>query len=106
MNRPSDLAVAPRPFPKGTDGWQRAFPAPAAGWLTSTALATSSALLLWFSFPPLEWAWVAWFALVPLGMLLRAPRRSRPIYVPAWLGGLAFGLLAVQWLRYADDSGW
>jgi apolipoprotein N-acyltransferase len=87
-----------------------------------------AALLLWLSFPPIDWSLLAWFALVPLAVLIRAhwqsgttlqpmghidvppslPRcklRSLPIYRPALAGGLLFSLLAVQWIRYADDSG-
>jgi apolipoprotein N-acyltransferase len=84
-------------------------------------------LLLWMSFPPVDLSFLAWFALVPLAVFIPASWRShssmanvtggesftlrvapgsRPIYRSAWAGGLVFGLLAVQWIRYADDSGW
>jgi apolipoprotein N-acyltransferase len=64
-----------------------------------------SGFLLWLSFPPVGWSWMAWFALAPLLTLIRTPWRSRPIYRPALVGGFVFGLLAVQWIRYADDTG-
>jgi apolipoprotein N-acyltransferase len=87
-----------------------------------------SGLLLWLSFPPIGLSFLAWFALVPLALLIRAtwksngeamgdaatsrtaapePRRqaAKPLYRPAWFGGLVFGLLAVHWIHYADDTG-
>ncbi len=65
----------------------------------------ATALVLWLAFPPVGWGAAAWVALVPLGLLLRVPGRGVSLYLSAWLGGLVFGLLAVQWLRYADDTG-
>ncbi len=73
------------------------------GWLIAPV---ASALLLWSAFPPLQLYWSAWVALLPLCTMLKLRWGSRPVYRPAWAGGLAFGLLAVQWIRYADDTGW
>lgn len=78
----------------------------AGQWLIWCRLPMLSGVLLWLSFPPVGWSVLAWFALVPLATLIRAPWRSRPIYRPALVGGLVFGLLSVHWIRYADDSGW
>jgi apolipoprotein N-acyltransferase len=66
----------------------------------------AAGLLLWTSFPPLEWNWMAWVALAPLFWLatLRGPRF--PLYLGAWLGGFVFWLLAVEWLRMLDSSAW
>jgi apolipoprotein N-acyltransferase len=75
-------------------------------WLRGITPGVVSGMLLCMSFPPLDWDWLAWFALVPLGTLLRRPWRSQPVYRPAWAGGLVFGLLAVHWIRYADDTTW
>ncbi len=61
--------------------------------------------MLWLSFPPVGWSLLAWIGLVPLSTLIRTPWRSKPIYRPALAGGVLFGLLAVQWIRYADDTG-
>jgi apolipoprotein N-acyltransferase len=72
-------------------------------------LALSSALLLWFAFPPAGWGWLAWIALTPLFLLIRSERRASTIYLSAWLGGLAFWLMAIRWVRLADPDallGW
>ncbi len=74
-------------------------------WLIWSRPGYMSGLALWLSFPPIGWSWLVWFALVPLATLVRTPWRSRPIYRPAWIGGMVFSLLAVQWLRHADDEG-
>lgn len=47
----------------------------------------SSALLLWLAFPPVDWGWLAWGALVPLVLVLRTV--SRP--VQGCLIGLVWG---------------
>ncbi len=74
-------------------------------WLLFCRPALASGLLLWLSFPPVGWSVLAWFALVPLVTLVRRPWREQPVYRPAWAGGALFGLLAVEWIRHADDSG-
>ncbi len=65
-----------------------------------------SAVLLWSTFPPAEWWWLAWVALVPLFLLVRSERSRPSIYLGAWVGGFAFWLLAIQWVRFTDDSAW
>jgi len=74
-------------------------------WLLWCRPALASGVLLWLSFPPVGWSPLAWFALVPMLTCVRGSWSSQPIYRPVWLGGLVFGLLAVQWIRFADDSG-
>jgi apolipoprotein N-acyltransferase len=66
----------------------------------------ASGLLLWTSFPPVEWSWIAWVALAPLFWL--ATLRGSPLktYLAAWAGGLVFWLLALQWVRLSDSSAW
>ena len=44
-----------------------------------------SGVLLWFAFPPADWGWLAWVALVPLFLLIRS-RRSRAGDLPRGLG--------------------
>ena len=69
-------------------------------------LALGSALVLWTSFPPADWGWLAWAALVPLFLLVRSDRSARSLYAAAWLGGLAFWLLSIQWVRLTDPTAW
>ena len=63
--------------------------------------AVASAVLLWTAFFPLDWGPVAAVALVPLLTLVRAdvPRRRR--YLAAYVGGVAFYGLALNWVRVA-----
>jgi len=66
----------------------------------------ASGLLLWTSFPPVEWSWLVWLALTPLFWMATLPRATVKTYVAAWLGGLTFWVLAVQWLRLTDETAW
>jgi apolipoprotein N-acyltransferase len=68
--------------------------------------AVTSALLLWFSYPPADRGYLAWFALAPLFLLVGREDRPRRLYAGAWLGGLVFWFLAVEWVRRADESAW
>ena len=86
---------------------------PGSGTSTSTALGTHpaihacrSGLILWACFPPLDWGWLVWVALVPLFLLVGSRRRARSIYLGAWLGGMVFWTLAIQWVRLSDSSSW
>src|SRR5258707_14585705 len=67
-------------------------------------LALSSALLLWFSFPPVGWGWLAWVALVPLFLLVVSSRSPWTIYPAAWVGGMVFWVLSIQWVRLCVPS--
>ena len=58
--------------------------------------------LLWTSFPPFEWSWLAWIALAPLFWLVTLAGTRLKTYLAAWAGGLVFWLLALQWLRLID----
>jgi apolipoprotein N-acyltransferase len=58
------------------------------------------------SFPPAEWSWLAWVALVPLFWLVTLEGDRRHCYLAAFLGGLAFWVLAVSWVRLSDPSAW
>jgi apolipoprotein N-acyltransferase len=66
----------------------------------------ASGFLLWASFPPVEWSWLAWIALVPLFWLAILRGNSFKLYAAAWMGGLAFWLLAVEWLRMTASGAW
>ncbi|MGO9597253.1 MAG: apolipoprotein N-acyltransferase [Isosphaeraceae bacterium] len=66
----------------------------------------TSGLLLWSAFPPVQWSWLAWIALVPLfSMAIESGPRLR-LYLGAWAGGLAFWILSLQWVRLTDPTAW
>jgi apolipoprotein N-acyltransferase len=66
----------------------------------------ASGVLLWTSFPPLEWHALAWVALAPLFWVITLREAPFKAYLAAWLGGLVFWLLALEWLRLIDVGGW
>ena len=68
--------------------------------------AVASALILWSTFPPANWGWLVWAALVPLFLLVPSRRSARSLYFGAWVGGFAFWGLAIQWIRLTDSSAW
>lgn len=67
-------------------------------------LSLGSALLLWASFTPLDFGPLAWVALVPLMQLVRLQRPTRAMYRMVYLGGLAFWLTSLQWLRLGHPA--
>lgn len=69
-------------------------------------LGVTSGLLLAISYEPVGAWWLAWVALVPLLLLVRSERPARTVYLGAWLGGLSFWLIAVEWVRASDESAW
>jgi apolipoprotein N-acyltransferase len=65
------------------------------------ALATGG--LLWLCHFPLAWGWLlGWVALVPFLSLVRSTATGWRVYLAAWLGGLAFFVPVLQWMRVAD----
>jgi apolipoprotein N-acyltransferase len=66
----------------------------------------ASGLALWCAFPPADWGWLAWVALIPLFRMIVRPGSRRALYGGAWAGGLAFWLLAIQWVRLSDPGAW
>lgn len=72
-----------------------------------------SSLLLWLAYFPVNWGPLGWVALIPMlvvlkkyvGHAVRAEANgkwfNRPL-LSAWLGGLAFCLVAFQWIRLAS----
>ena len=56
----------------------------------------ASGFLLWTSFPPVEWSWLAWIALAPLFWLATLRGARFKTYLAAWAGGLVFWLLAAR----------
>jgi apolipoprotein N-acyltransferase len=63
-----------------------------------------SGLLLWASFPPLDWGPLGWIALVPLLLLIRPAQRPRGTIVSTLVCGLLSQLCLLQWLRYGDAA--
>ncbi|MCE9531825.1 MAG: apolipoprotein N-acyltransferase [Planctomycetes bacterium] len=63
--------------------------------------AMASGLLLYASFFPLNLGFIAWFALVPFLFLIQSEARPRHVYLAAYVGGLAFYIPAIQWMRVA-----
>lgn len=77
----------------------RAAPAPTRGAVTLSLL---TALLMWGAFAPLSWGPLGWVCLVPLIQLIRLDRPTRRMYRLIYVGGLAFTLAALQWMRLGD----
>ena len=57
--------------------------------------------LLWAAFFPLNLGPIAFVALVPWLLLVRAPAAGKRLYFAGYLGGVAFFLPALQWVRVA-----
>ena len=88
--RPPRNGPAQAPLPPGRYGLR--------GQATPYLLAILSALVLTLAFPPVEIAWLAYVALVPLMvMALRTPR-PRTVFLAAWAGGTVFFAVNVWWI--------
>ena len=61
--------------------------------------AALSGLLLSSAFPPLEWSFTAWFALVPLLLVLTPPMPSGRAWRLGWLFGFAHFATCLHWLN-------
>jgi apolipoprotein N-acyltransferase len=72
--------------------------------LPSFLAALVSAGLLWLCYFPAACGWLAWIALAPWLMLVRADISRSHRYLFSWLGGLAFFVPALEWMR-AGDTG-
>src|SRR5262245_22554116 len=80
-------------------------------WRSSTLwLALAGALLLWLSFPPLDWWPLAWIAPLPWLWLIRQPELvGRRPYAAIWLAGFAHWLLMLVGISMAHKAliaGW
>lgn len=66
------------------------------------ALPFLSALLLWLSFPPVDWGFLGWVALVPLIVYaLTEPKRWRAFLI-GWAAGFAFHTAAFWWVGHTS----
>ncbi|MFL5341498.1 MAG: apolipoprotein N-acyltransferase [Gemmataceae bacterium] len=60
-----------------------------------------SAVLFYVSFFPANQGWCAWFALVPMLVLIRSPISTRLAALAAFLVGLPVWWITLQWVRVA-----
>lgn len=74
------------------------------------AIALLSAVLVWFSFPPVNAWWLGWFAPIGWIRLVSAPDGRQPLNAGRlYLVGLVHWLLMIQWIRLPHWSayfGW
>ena len=98
ISSPTAVVVAPSPNPLASAASTRR----GSGALFLLLESLTTAGLLWLCYFPVNWGWLAWVALVPLLVLVRATARPRVVYLSAWIGGLAFYFPALQWMRVAD----
>lgn len=59
---------------------------------------------MWLCYFPASFGWLAWAALVPWLLLVRAPMPNWTRYSLAWLSGLICFVPALQWMRVAHDT--
>lgn len=67
--------------------------------LRSLLGSVASALLLWLAFPPVDWGWLAWGALVPLVLALRPLSRPRQGYLVGLVWGVCFYGVLLWWMQ-------
>jgi apolipoprotein N-acyltransferase len=75
-------------------------------FLPALAVPLTTGALLYLSYFPLSWGWLAWFALVPLFGLVRSTWRPRVLYLGVMLAGWASYLASLYWMRVADLEPW
>jgi apolipoprotein N-acyltransferase len=63
-----------------------------------------SGLLLWASFPPLDWGALGWIALVPLLLLVLPAKRPPRAVLATFVTTFVSQIFILQWLRYGDPS--
>ena len=79
-------------------------------WRSTSVFALAGCCLLWVSFPPVGFSWLAWLAPLPWLYLIERPSElGRPRYWALWLVGLVFWLAMLQGIRLAhwlNHFGW
>lgn len=83
-------------------GTDRSGPAGSGRSVFLAALLTG--LALWLSFAPVEAAPLAWVALVPLCLLLRAPHLPKRSYRVMYFAGVIWAIATVQWMRLGHPA--
>jgi apolipoprotein N-acyltransferase len=75
-----------------------------AGSLGVWGLAWLSSVLLWASFTPLDWGPLAWFALVPVLLLVRLKQKTRWMYTALYVVSTLMWVATLQWMRLGDQT--
>lgn len=73
-----------------------------AGARGAWACSIGTGVLLWASFMPLDFGWLAWLCLVPMLQLVRIERPTRFMYRALFVSGLAWAVVTLQWMRLGD----
>lgn len=76
-----------------------------AGNLFRRAAAALSGIILFASFPPLEWPHLAWVALVPL-LMVCASASPRESFKHGFLCGCIFWFTSISWITRVSVIGW
>ncbi|MGF1577746.1 MAG: apolipoprotein N-acyltransferase [Gemmataceae bacterium] len=95
-NAKSSFKKATKIAPRQPDGSVRAT-------LLLFVLSFTTSGLLFLSYFPVAWAAPAWFALVPLLMLVRTEIKKGWVFLFAMLSGLAFFVPILSWMGEADN---
>jgi apolipoprotein N-acyltransferase len=71
---------------------------------SAALLVAASLLLVWLSFTPVDWPWLAWIALVPLSQLVRLRALPARCYFVTWCIGFIWALCTLQWMRLGHPA--
>jgi apolipoprotein N-acyltransferase len=67
------------------------------------AAVVAGGLALAQAYPPLDWAWLAWLALVPV-LLVALAASPLAAFGWGWLGGFAFFMTLLRWLNFTFST--
>lgn len=70
-------------------------------WPPPVWLGLATAALLYPAYYPVNWGFLGWIALAPM-LYLTIRLDARRTWLAAWVGGLAFAVPALQWVRIAS----
>ncbi|WP_397569580.1 apolipoprotein N-acyltransferase [Schlesneria sp. T3-172] len=74
------------------------------GLVGALGMSCLSGLLLWLCFTPVDASPLAWFATIPLLLLVRIPDRTGWMYPSIYVGSLISQLATLQWMRLGDPT--
>lgn len=72
--------------------------------LAVLGVSSASMILLWAAFTPLDWAPLAFVALVPLAMLARIGVRPRRSLAALWSAAFIWSMVTLHWLRLGHPA--